>query len=357
MNIGSEYEVKRLKDIIIAFWVVLVTDIFWAFTEGQIIIPAKLLNATVNAVSISAVAVGCYYWFDYVVNRSEYVSFDSKFKQILKKIPLYFTVSLNLVSIFTEWVFKIDENCHYTYGPLFFVQVIGTYLYLLAATAIALLKLKKTHSKVERKEYIAYSLYMLPPLISGIIEDVFPLAPILYMSMFFVIFFVFTTIQDSQIYNDALTGLNNRKRLELYLQEKKNSISSNKPISIFMIDVDRFKNINDKYGHVEGDLALKIVANALKITSEQLGGFIARYGGDEFCYILSGRDIVPDLVKSCIRKNLEKVQMKEQTNKEYSLLVSIGYHTISNAESDIIKGIAQADKFLYKDKKREINSR
>lgn len=80
-----------------------------------------------------------------------------------------------------------------------------------------------------------------------------------------------------------------------------------------MIDVDRFKNINDKYGHVEGDLALKIVANALKITSEQLGGFIARYGGDEFCYILSGRDIVPDLVKSCIRKNLEKVQMKEQT--------------------------------------------
>ena len=70
MNIGSEYEVERLKDIIIAFWIVLITDIFWAFTEGQIIIPAKLLNAAVNGISISAVAVGCYYWFDYVVNRS-----------------------------------------------------------------------------------------------------------------------------------------------------------------------------------------------------------------------------------------------------------------------------------------------
>lgn len=299
-----------MKDIIIAFWVVLVTDIFWAFTEGQIITPAKLLNATVNGISISAVTVGCYYWFDYVVNRANYISFDSKFKQILIKVPLYLTIFLNLISIFTEWVFRIDENGHYTYGPLFFVQVIGTYLYLLAATLIALLKLKKTHSKIERKEYIAYSLYMFPPLISGIIEDVFPSAPILYMSMFFVILFVFTTIQDSQIFNDALTGLNNRKRLELYLQEKKSSISSNEPISIFMIDVDKFKNINDKYGHVEGDSALKIVANALKITSQQMGGFVARYGGDEFCYILSGRNIAPDLVKNCIRKNLEEMQMK-----------------------------------------------
>lgn len=95
INIGSEYEVKRLKDIIIAFWIVLVTDIFWAFTESQIIIPDRLLNAAVNSVSISAVAVGCYYWFDYVVNRSEYVNFDSKAKQILKKAPLYFTVALN----------------------------------------------------------------------------------------------------------------------------------------------------------------------------------------------------------------------------------------------------------------------
>lgn len=224
---------------------------------------------------------------------------------------------------------------------------------MLAATVIALLKLKKTRSKLERKEYIAYSLYMLPPLISGVIEDVFPSAPILYMSMFFVILFVFITIQDSQIFNDALTGLNNRKRLELYLQEKQKSISSNKPIFVFMIDVDKFKAINDNYGHVVGDSALKTVAAALKITSEQFGGFIARYGGDEFCYILSGKNIDPDLVKSCIRRNLEELQREEQTKKEYSLSVSIGYNMVSDAESDIMSGIVQADKMLYADKKRE----
>ena len=102
---------------------------------------------------------------------------------------------------------------------------------------------------------------------------------------------------------------------------------------------------------------LKTVANALKITSQQMGGFVARYGGNEFCYILSGRDIAPDLVKSCIRKNLEEMQMKEQQNKDYSLLVSIGYNTISNAETDIINGIVLADKLLYEDKNREINSK
>lgn len=123
------------------------------------------------------------------------------------------------------------------------------------------------------------------------------------------------------------------------------------------IDVDKFKNINDKYGHVVGDSALKIVAKALKITSEQFGGFVARYGGDEFCYILSGRDIDPELVKKCIRKNLEEIQRKQQPKKEYSLLVSIGYNTLSNAESDIMNGIAQADKLLYADKKRETDNK
>lgn len=353
MNIGSEYEVKRLKNIIAAFEVVLVTDIFWAFTEAQIIMPSRLLNAAVNGISISAVTVGCYYWFDYVVNRSGYMLFDSKVKRLLEKIPLFITVFLNLISIFTEWVFVIDENGHYTYGSLFIVQVIGTYVYLLAATVIALWKLKRPHSRIEQKEYIAYSLYMLPPLVTGFIEDLFPSAPILYMCMFFAILIVFTTIQNLQIFNDALTGLNNRKRLELYLQEIQNSATVNNPISVFMIDVDKFKEINDTYGHVEGDTALKIIADCLKITSKQLGGFVARYGGDEFCYVLSGREKEPEFVKECIRKNLKELQIKMQPQREYSLAVSIGYNTITDSESDIVSSIEKADMLLYADKKRE----
>lgn len=110
-------------------------------------------------------------------------------------------------------------------------------------------------------------------------------------------------------------------------------------------------------GHVEGDKALVIVANALRITSEQLGGFVAHYGGDEFCYIIVGREADTEFIKSCIRKNLKELQMKMQPDNRYSLSISIGYNTVTNPEADIMSGIEQADKLLYADKKRENNSR
>lgn len=356
-NIGSEYEVKRFKSIILSFEVTLCTDILWAFTEAQILQPPKLLNASINSISLCAVAVGCYYWFDYVLNRSRNEKFDYRLKHILLKLPLYITVSLNLLSIVTEWVFKIDENGHYTRGPLFPAQIFGTYFYLIGATIIALAKMYKSRSKTEKTEYFLYSLYLLPTLISGFLENYFPGTPILYMSMFSIIFFIFVTIQDSQIFTDALTGLNNRRRLEQYLPELQGSLQDNKAFFVFMIDVDHFKLINDVYGHIEGDFALKIVADTLKKTSQQLGGFTARYGGDEFFYVLSDKGINPDRIKSIIRTNLEDIRLQEQCDKTYPLSVSIGYSKFSNmSESDIFHALSHADDWLYNDKAKSTNN-
>ncbi len=53
-------------------------------------------------------------------------------------------------------------------------------------------------------------------------------------------------------------------------------------VYLLMMDADGFKQINDRYGHVEGDHALQVVATALKDVCSASGGFIARYGGDEF---------------------------------------------------------------------------
>lgn len=215
INIGTEYEVKRLKSLIWSYIVVLVTDIFWAITEAGVIIPPKLLNAAFNGVSISAVALGCYYWYDYIMNRLHY--HFTKVKRIAAAIPGMAVIALNMMSIFTGWVFQIDENHHYVYGPLFFLQAIVTYGYLLTATVCSFIKARRIHSKLERREYVVYGLYMLPPLVSGLIEDFFPGAPILCMCMFIAILIVFITIQDSQIFNDALTGLSNRRKLEIFL--------------------------------------------------------------------------------------------------------------------------------------------
>ena len=102
-------------------------------------------------------------------------------------------------------------------------------------------------------------------IISAAIEDIFPSIPILYLTMLIALLVLFLTIQDFQIFNDALTGLNNRERLESFLGHELQNASVSKPIAIFMIDVDKFKLNNDIYGHVEGDYALKQLRKHLKI--------------------------------------------------------------------------------------------
>ena len=82
--------------------------------------------------------------------------------------------------------------------------------------------------------------------------------------------------------HDALTGIYNRSHLMNYMNE----VFTSKPstVSIIIFDMDHFKNINDKYGHLAGDMVLK--TTALLIQKKLLTGIIARYGGEEFMIVL-----------------------------------------------------------------------
>lgn len=85
---------------------------------------------------------------------------------------------------------------------------------------------------------------------------------------------------------DPLTGLFNRRYFERKLyQEARNASQGKKPFSLLLIDLDRFKNINDTLGHSAGDQALQTVAKAIQGTL-RAGDVAARYGGDEFIILL-----------------------------------------------------------------------
>lgn len=116
-------------------------------------------------------------------------------------------------------------------------------------------------------------------------EDILPLAPIVSLGIFLPILLAFLEIQNSEIYSDALTGLNNRRRMEIFLQDMIHNSSESEPFRIHIVDVNDFKQVNDKFGHIAGDRALQLVADALHNVSDRLHGFCARYGGDEFVLI------------------------------------------------------------------------
>ncbi len=86
---------------------------------------------------------------------------------------------------------------------------------------------------------------------------------------------------------DGLTGLSNRKAFDEYIARSiELHTLRGQPACLVMVDVDNFKGINDTYGHVVGDAALKHVAHSLSKTSLRRVDFVCRYGIDEFAVIL-----------------------------------------------------------------------
>lgn len=147
--------------------------------------------------------------------------------------------------------------------------------------------------------------------------------------------------------HDQLTGLINRTALD----EIRQSLSKSKDrIALLLIDVDRFKQINDTFGHVTGDQVLKHVADSLSSCFRQTD-YVGRTGGDEFVVIMTGcagsRDELEELIRSKVLLLREKLQAPPADVPAPT--VSIGIAINEEGYSDSLYG--NADFALYKVKK------
>ena len=150
--------------------------------------------------------------------------------------------------------------------------------------------------------------------------------------------------------HDPLTGVYNRYSLdELLEQEVKRSQRYNHPIGFLMVDVNRFKEINDRFGHQLGDRVLQKVATLL---TEQVRetDIVARYGGDEFLIILPETNGGIDALLSRIREALTR-QNREDALLEFPITLAIGSaHWVPGSERSLDETLHDADQRMYKDK-------
>ncbi len=351
-SIGTENEVMELKHIIVSYIVLLLMDIIWALSCDFIINPPDFVYKISSALITIAFPVGCYFWYRFARERLRPSYMHNKKIISIFNIPIFAIIVLDIASIFTGWIFYTDENYLYHNGKLFWLQLTVDYFYLIIPTVNALYCVFKTRSRSQKYEYMMYAVYMIAPLLAGTLEDFFPTVPVVALSFFMAIHLLFLMIQNMQIYNDALTNLNNRRRLNKYLEEKIDSSSNENRIVIFMLDINRFKFINDSYGHVEGDHALITFSDALKMVSCEFSTFIARYGGDEFCLVTKYDDNIVENIQNCINASVKRAQEKNGSILKYELTTSIGYSICDSSDINPDILIKKADDMLYANKRR-----
>jgi diguanylate cyclase (GGDEF)-like protein/PAS domain S-box-containing protein len=151
--------------------------------------------------------------------------------------------------------------------------------------------------------------------------------------------------------HDSLTRLHNRYYLNQVLdREVKRSKRYNHSIAFLMIDVNRFKEINDRYGHQMGDEILKTVASSLR-KSVRESDIVIRYGGDEFLVILLETDGEGDIVKQRIVKNFSHLN-KKNDRLDFPITLSVGgaYWDPKDHKS-VEETLNEADRRMYEDKK------
>lgn len=154
---------------------------------------------------------------------------------------------------------------------------------------------------------------------------------------------------------DGLTEVYLRRHLMERLTEEVDRAERLKlTFSIGMVDVDHFKNCNDKYGHLVGDAVLNKIASRLKKSVREVD-MIARYGGEEFCLVLP--ETTKDLAVSVgerIRKGVEEEDIKA-FDEELKMTVSVGIATYPEDGTRIETLLEKADTALYKAKRRGRN--
>lgn len=155
---------------------------------------------------------------------------------------------------------------------------------------------------------------------------------------------------------DQLTGMNNRRNFMSYLDSIFKTVKEHHGVfSLLMVDVDRFKTINDQYGHIAGDIALKEVAAVIR-QSVRESDYCARYGGEEFSVILPNTGENSALVVADkIRSNVEKHFFDIGTEIKLQITVSIGISTYNpkSPTTDVL--LKKADIALYRSKENGRN--
>lgn len=350
-NVDRQEKQIKFDRALIAFILYFLTDCFWAaLTAGMI--PKTRFNMVSNdfLIYLFMTAIS-YFWLDYVLAVEQIPNRDSARSRFLMILPFLLSTAALILNylLAPDMLFDEQLDTRPLFG-IFLAAVPDLYLILILFYTIRRARNEKNPS--EKRSQLFIGLLPLMCLIGGLVQQFwYPYLPIFCsVSNILMMSFYIRSVQD-QVSLDPLTGLNNRGQLSRYFAQKGNLRTDDRRTVVAMMDVDRFKAINDTFGHAEGDHALILIADALRKAVSELPvpSFLCRYGGDEFTLVLHpGLQEEPRRLISDFRTALDALLRGAGT--PYPLAVSLGYDEFHGNQDSLQACILRADQNLYLDK-------
>jgi len=147
---------------------------------------------------------------------------------------------------------------------------------------------------------------------------------------------------------DGLTGIYNRAYFnEIYHTVEKETEENNTNLSVAMLDIDKFKSVNDTYGHLAGDAVIKMVANVIHQYAHEYSGTACRYGGEEFVLILPGRSV--DEAYDIMCKAHKTIRNTVVNFEQYEIHVntSVGLSSYPATRQNVNELLNRSDEAMY----------
>lgn len=326
--------------------VLLLLDFGTLIFEGNTSLPLQTYLLFMNSMYYFMIPFASMMWLLYVhylihldVERTKWLM------RILASVPIG-TFTLIFINLFTPIVFDITSLNTYTREWGYWIIYGMTYVIVLYSFGYAM----KYRKSIRHEDLTYLSLFIVPPMVAGVLAGVFYMKGIIWPSMTISMLFLFIGIQGRIMNTDYLTRVANRQELDNYLNQMMHHLPFNRKVGGFMIDMDDFKVINDEHGHTVGDTALKKAAELIR-HGVRRGDFIARYGGDEFVVICM---IYQESELHDIMQRIQHRLHEMNTNAGYPFQLSFSYGLgifSPETDGDLHHFLKRIDDDLYNSKR------
>lgn len=262
-------------------------------------------------------------------------------------LPVVVLAVISVISSFAKpLLYTIGADNVYSRTSYYWVPLLLTGVYAVYSMAMVIYAHKKGESVLSHHLMRFLFAYPFPPLVGALIQWMFYGVSIIWTGSVISLLIIYINLQNDKVTTDPLTGISNRRSYESYMARRMSTLRGEGMLFLFMIDVDHFKHINDRWGHSVGDEALKQTAELLKGTVSR-NDFIGRVGGDEFV-VCGERENIEGVEKVLQSIYAAVERFNDDRLVPYRLQLSIGCSTLRHDESKTLEQMQrEADYTMY----------